>query len=306
MDNPGGELMIQVFNKNTFSSTFPEDNIPHLVYSCNVESHHNALPRVLHMHPDKLEIIFIVSGQGIHLIGDQKYYTKRGNVLIYNQGVLHDENSVPEENLNVYCIAVNNLKLKGLPPNHLIALNKEAVISVNEFYDDFHHLFKMIHQSTDMHSPINGEINNYLTRVLLLRILDHTKNVPLLVESENRIIGRRVKNYIDLNFMEEHINLCKIAEASHLSQYYLSHIFKKMTGFSPMQYVIKRRIGEAQSLLINTDLPVTEIALMVGYKNSNHFHSAFSKIVGTTPGGYRKYWIATYKHKHPISKNPIG
>lgn len=64
-----------------------------------------------------------------------------------------------------------------------------------------------------------------------------------------------------------------------------------------MQYVIKRRIGGAQSLLINTALPITEIALMVGYKNPIHFHSAFSKIVGTTPGGYQKYWIDAYKHK---------
>lgn len=289
--------MIQIFNQNTFSSTFSDAYIPHLVYSCKVESHHNDLPRVLHMHSDKLEIVFIVSGQGIHLIGDQKYHTQKGNLLIYNQGVLHDENSFTDESLDVYCVAINNLHLPGLPPNHLITPNKEAVIATADLYDNFFHLFEMIHQTTGAHSPAGGEANNYLTRALLLKIIALTEEVPLLAESEDIIIGRRIKNHIDSCYMEENINLGSIAEANHLSQYYLAHIFKKMTGFSPMQYVIKRRIGEAQSLLINTALPITEIALMVGYKNSNHFHSAFSKIVGTTPGGYRKYWIDAYKHK---------
>lgn len=289
--------MIQIFNQNTFSSTFPDNSIPQLVYSCKVEAHHNDLPRVLHMHPDKLEIVFIVAGKGIHLIGDQKYYTKKGDLLIYNQGVLHDENNFPDESLDVYCVAIKNLHLKNLPPNHLTALDKEAVFATGNLYDSFHYFFEMIHQTTIAQSPANGEINNYLIRILLLKIIALTEDIPLLEESEDIILGRKIKNYIDTYYMEENINLGSIAEANHLSQYYIAHIFKKMTGISPMQYVIKRRIGEAQSLLINTALPVTEIALMVGYKNSNHFHSAFSKIVGTTPGGYRKYWIAAYKHE---------
>mgnify|MGYP002224503495 CR=1 FL=1 len=54
-------------------------------------------------------------------------------------------------------------------------------------------------------------------------------------------------------------------------------IFKEETGFSPMQYVTRRRIGEAQNLLINTQLSITEIAANVGYNNSNYFQNVFKK-----------------------------
>ena len=57
-----------------------------------------------------------------------------------------------------------------------------------------------------------------------------------------------------------------------------------------MQYVTRRRIGEAQNLLINTQLSITEIAANVGYNNSNYFQNVLKKIVGYTPGSYRKRW----------------
>ena len=52
-----------------------------------------------------------------------------------------------------------------------------------------------------------------------------------------------------------------------------------------------RRIGEAQTLLINTGYSATEIAFLVGYNDSNYFNTIFTKIVGMSPIKYRKYWV---------------
>ena len=90
--------------------------------------------------------------------------------------------------------------------------------------------------------------------------------------------------------ISENISLKSIAEAVNANQYYLSHIFKMEMGMSPIRYVTRRRIGEAQNLLINTNLNITEIALNVGYTNSNYFQNVFRKAVGLTPGNYRKKW----------------
>ena len=67
-------------------------------------------------------------------------------------------------------------------------------------------------------------------------------------------------------------------------------MFKSETGFSPTQYVARRRIREAQNLLINIDMNITHIAASVGYNNSNYFQNAFRDNVGLTPGEYRKKW----------------
>ena len=61
--------------------------------------------------------------------------------------------------------------------------------------------------------------------------------------------------YLDEHYMEP-IQLQSLGERFHISQFYLSHIFKAETGLSPMKYVMHRRIGQSQNLLMNTDMPV--------------------------------------------------
>ena len=81
----------------------------------------------------------------------------------------------------------------------------------------------------------------------------------------------------------EPITLHSMGEALHISSYYLSHVFKQMSGYSPVQYLLRRRIGEAQTLLITTELSVTRIAEMVGYDSSSYFNLQFTKNVGMPP-----------------------
>lgn len=73
--------------------------------------------------------------------------------------------------------------------------------------------------------------------------------------SGNNAFAQRIKDYIDKHLRDE-FSLQQMADALHVSPYYLAHICKEVTGYSP-QYVLRRRIGEAQTLLITTDLPVT-------------------------------------------------
>ena len=100
---------------------------------------------------------------------------------------------------------------------------------------------------------------------------------------------QRLRDYIDKHYNEP-ILLEQIAAAVKANKYYLAHMFKAETGFSPLQYVVRRRIGEAQNLLINTDMSITQIAATVGYNNSNYFQNIFRKYMGMTPGYYRKKW----------------
>ena len=81
-----------------------------------------------------------------------------------------------------------------------------------------------------------------------------------------------------------------IGSAVSVSPYHMSRVFKKETGCTPMQYVAQLRLGKAQTLLVHTDMPITEIAYNVGYNSSNSFNYAFLKLIGLTPGAYRKMY----------------
>ncbi len=90
------------------------------------------------------------------------------------------------------------------------------------------------------------------------------------------------KEYIEEHYHEP-ISLKDICRDLGLSESYVSHTFKDMLGYSPMQYALRCKIGEAQTLLISTDYSITEIARMVGFDAQSHFNQRFIKYVGISP-----------------------
>ncbi|WP_353963248.1 helix-turn-helix transcriptional regulator [Dysosmobacter welbionis] len=71
----------------------------------------------------------------------------------------------------------------------------------------------------------------------------------------------------------------------------MSHIFRQKTGYSLKQYVLRRRIGEAQMRLVNAQDSVQTISEAVGFADASYFSRIFSKYVGLTPTEYRKFRI---------------
>lgn len=137
---------------------------------------------------------------------------------------------------------------------------------------------------------------------LMLSLIDtcwsmlHRKEASV-TELEHNLLGQRIKNYIDSCYTQE-ISLGSIAQHLHISPYYLAHVFKDMTGYAPMQYIVRRRIGEAQTLLISTHYSVTQIASFVGYDNPSHFNQLFTKNVGMSPREYRKNYIISDSYRN--------
>lgn len=285
--------MLQCFNNRQFTSSLHGELLPRLVYSCKTEHDHVSMPRAMHMHENIAEIVFVASGEGYHIIDGRTYQTKKGDLLIYNAKVLHDEIAANDEiGLNVYCLGITDLYYPNLKPNSLIETNSNAVYNSNEQYTMFLHMFEYIHTVNISDGRFNAELISYLLCSLLtmLKELTSNANAPTNSPKKNEVYNQ-IKRYLDAHYTDN-INLDNISKGLHLSVSYISHLFHEVEGISPRKYIIRRRIGEAQSLLINTNESVIDIARKVGYRNTNYFHSSFLKNVGLTPRGYRRYWIA--------------
>ncbi len=98
---------------------------------------------------------------------------------------------------------------------------------------------------------------------------------------------QRVYEYIQTNISEQ-IEIQELANLVHLSPCYFIRLFKCSTGLSPQQYIIKFRLDIATNLLSTTDLPVSQIALVVGYKNPDCLSSTFTRHLLVSPQAYRK------------------
>lgn len=283
---------IQYFIKNKSGNSFIDGVLPELQYVVRINTGSDKMPRAMHAHEDLAEIVYISEGSGIHIIDNKKYETKAGDILVFNCNVLHDERPNPDGFMRTYCIGMSGLHLKGLPPNCVSADNAVPVIHSNASRKSVESLYELLYNEVFSTIGNPSETCCHLMVSLLLLVGRLAAQEANDQDDSTNIIVEQIRTYLDQHYLSE-FTLEQIARSLNISPYYLVHVFKEQTGSSPMQYVINRRIGEAQSLLISSDLPVTRIAAIVGYDNANYFNMLFRKKVGVTPGSYRNQYTAS-------------
>ena len=124
--------------------------------------------------------------------------------------------------------------------------------------------------------------------IWVVKVLDRfTESVYENRNIKNVDIIRKTREFIRANYKKK-IKLIDISKAIYLSPYYLSHIFKKETGSTLLEYLTKVRIEEAKYLLENTQWNTTQIAFEVGCSDQSYFCKVFKKSEAISPSDYRK------------------
>lgn len=118
----------------------------------------------------------------------------------------------------------------------------------------------------------------------------HTK--PLKLEHSpakeaTRVIFEQIKIHLSQHIKDK-ICLDELCKHFNCDKFNLLRQFKQYTGLSPINYLITLRIQSAKELMISTDLPLVQIALESGFYDQSHFSNCFVKLVGLTPGEYRR------------------
>lgn len=112
----------------------------------------------------------------------------------------------------------------------------------------------------------------------------HTPERPLgLTHAQVEQVAAYVRAHL-----HEPLTLDSLAAVAGYSPYYFARLFRQATGDSPYQYVLRQRVTGAQRLLRETDLPVQEVALACGFANQSHLTRVFGRLLGATPGAYRR------------------
>ncbi|SEA30041.1 AraC-type DNA-binding protein [Arachidicoccus rhizosphaerae] len=137
-------------------------------------------------------------------------------------------------------------------------------------------------------------IMNNLAFSLLLKILAlqeeqfGLKNLDPKLQKRLRLI-EAVSNLLLREIDRQGHSLKELARSAETNQKYFADGIKYLHNMGINQFITQRRLDKALELLLTTDLPVKEIAILAGYNNPNHLYPAFREVYEYTPERYRSF-----------------
>ncbi len=157
------------------------------------------------------------------------------------------------------------------------------------------HIGLTLVNETKAESPSGKLFSESLTQTLIFHLLQNYSTARFASRDlQGGLSGyklRQVKEHIVEN-LEADLSLAEIATVANLSQFHFSRAFRKTTGMTPQQFVMRQRIELAKELLAKNDLPIVEISLRTGFKNQSHFTTLFRKFTKLTPKTWRELKLA--------------
>ena len=134
--------------------------------------------------------------------------------------------------------------------------------------------------------PLYGETMGAALAAHLVRRYSTVDQEPANCGGLSSPVLSRVLRFIDDN-VDTNLSLQSLAELSQMDPFLFLRRFKQSTGLAPHQFIVRQRIERAKSLLGDPELPITEIALRLGFASQSHFATAFRRIVKVSPRVYR-------------------
>ena len=247
----------------------------------------------LHWH-DHMEWIFIKNGRARIQIDDIFVYLQKGEIAFVNSKQLHAAWMIDE-----------NTEIIAIVFNEAIVRNSGLDNTENLYFSPYlSHQLKLPNfiRKEEIHtSQINVSVTN-----LVEEFVQKKAGHELLIKAELfRIFGLIFRNYshltqqyttryqrkynltVLLDYLREYyyaeITVNKAAKMVNLSPNHFCKIFKNVTGKTLIEYIQLLRINEAEKMLTETNLPITEIAEKVGFGSITYFGRVFKKIKNISP-----------------------
>ncbi|OEC95556.1 MULTISPECIES: helix-turn-helix domain-containing protein [Rhizobium] len=152
-------------------------------------------------------------------------------------------------------------------------------------------LAELIAAECENPEPLHDLYGDGLTLSLVINVLQLRGTRPRKRSGLATWQLRRAVDYIEENCTRA-IRLEELAELTGLSQSHFSHAFKASTGLPPHQWQTQARLEKAKHLLLNSEMPLTTVAVETGFADQAHFTRVFRKNVGAAPASWKRSRLA--------------
>lgn len=233
---------------------------------------------------DHFLLHYVRSGRGHYHADGKTYQLREGDIFLIRPGNSVYYQADQADPWEYVWVGFNGqdapflLNQAGFAPHQpwlTLAGNVEMADKMQRIYDN---RGSQIHEATRM----TGLLYDFLASLIeLARPTGRRHEDPLLSAA------RTAADFIAANYSQP-ISAEEIAAYANISRSALYRAFRRHLGVSPMQYVIRLRIEQAQTLLLSSDTTIADVARSVGYEDPLYFSRSFRANTGLTPSEFRR------------------
>lgn len=219
-----------------------------------------------HAH-DLWEAVYYLTGEGVVHVGEEALSFRPGTLLITPPRLVHREKAKRTYSNLGMRFAKAALPRKPLMLTNLLGSSLESLLRL--LYHEFH-----------MGGQTPGESCDHLLAVFLT----HVTRAP----RGPRETTERLKHLLIDHIHDHAFTIQNAARLCGKPYRTLLEAFRADEGRTPMEFLIDLRLSEGKSLLESTDVPVAQVARMIGFEDPYYFSRLFRRKVGVTPSGFRR------------------
>jgi AraC-like DNA-binding protein len=263
-------------------------------------SHAHDFTETDHYH-DFCELVLVLSGRGRHVLEGESFSVAAGNVFVVQGQQVHCFRD--REDLVLVNIMYDPVRLP-LPSGLLRRLpGYSALFMLEPSFRSAHRFssrLQLDREGLGIAEALSGRIQKEALGaqpgheavllgllVELMVFLSRRYGESEVNESQSLLQMGKLISALEKRY-DEPWTLAQLARFAGLSRTGLLRVFRQATGKSPIDYLIGLRIEAAKRLLRQSDLGMTEIALEVGFGDSNYFARQFRVVAGRTPSEFRR------------------
>lgn len=260
----------------------PQFTVRHMVFDgCEIQSHSHT----------SFTVTAVLSGNASVTIGADDYEISKGETAFTNIGQNH---AATASGVELLSIGINPALVDELASEMGMTRASAEIIFRAHVVKDETISQTALAIACEMAGEMVGQ--GAMIDAIVRQLVIHLLRSHLTVRKSARIefsragpVDRRLRRAIEFmhNNYSRELALEEIASAAYLSEYHFARLFKQITGLTVHAYLANLRLDRARKLLVETALPISEIASTVGYQSQSHFTKIFKSVTGTTPRAYR-------------------
>jgi len=247
-----------------------------------------------HCH-SHFEIYVQMSGRRCYFLKSGVYEIETGDIVIIAPGLVHKTSDIDKNAYSRLLIEFDEEYLTSMS----LFLGQDIKSYFSHVYTNGYYIYRNSQQTSYIIDSCKRIVSQYeiddvfdkmkarlSVSELILQILRESFASVQTLEVGSRYKISEILSYINENYNRD-ISLKEISEKFYLSYYYLSRLFKEVTGFTFVAYVNIIRVNKAKVLLEDTDKTVEVISETVGFGSQKQFVRVFKALYGVSPSKYK-------------------